>query len=68
MNWRDPVSHHDGGSRLRVVETFTGTRVGVLEGDGDGAPYKLVVHYFDEHGKRIAVDDPALTAIDPETP
>lgn len=56
--WRDDISHHDGGSRLRVVERFTGSRVGVLEGDGKADPYRLVLHYFDEDGRRIAVVDP----------
>lgn len=60
--WRCPTSHRDGGGKLRAVETFTGSRVSVLEGNGADDPYREVVHYFDENGYRIAVRDPLETA------
>lgn len=57
-DWHDDVAPIDGGENLRSVEHFTGLRVSVLAGDGKTTVLREVVHYFDEYGNRIAVNDP----------
>jgi hypothetical protein len=56
--WRNPEPRSEGDGNLRAIEPFSGTRVRVLEGDGKATVVREVVHYFDENGQRIAVEDP----------
>lgn len=59
--WSNDVVPVSGGGNLRSVEPFAGMRVVVLEGDGTSTVLREVVHYFDEHGNRVAVVDPFPT-------
>lgn len=56
--WNNDVVPIDGGGNLRSVEPFSGMRVTVLEGDGKTTVLREFIHYFDEHGNRVAVVDP----------
>jgi hypothetical protein len=56
--WKNPEAPQDGGAKLRAVESFSGLRVTVLEGDGNTTVRRHVVYYFDEHGQLIAAFDP----------